>query len=93
MKRPEQVKVSAFNLKGEQFEGEVDGLLARVIQHETDHLDGVLFIDRMSETAQLTCKEALETFESQFQQRREHGEIDDDEAIANRLKELEVKYC
>jgi peptide deformylase len=93
VKRPERVKVSAFNLKGEQFEGEVDGLLARVIQHETDHLDGVLFTDRMSETARLTCKEALESFEIQFQQRREHGDIDDDEAIAHRLRELEARYC
>jgi len=93
VKRPERVQVSAFNLKGEQFQGEVDGLLARVVQHETDHLDGVLFTDRMSETALATCRESLEAFEIEFQQRREHGEIDDDDAIADRLKELEARYC
>ena len=38
----------------------MDGLIARVIQHETDHLDGVLFIDRMSPTAKLNVAEALD---------------------------------
>jgi peptide deformylase len=93
VKRPERVTVSAFNLRGERFDGEIDGLLARVVQHETDHLDGVLFIDRMSETARLTCREALEAFESEFAQRCQHGEIEDDERIADRLKEMEAAYC
>ncbi|MBN1478261.1 peptide deformylase [Candidatus Sumerlaeota bacterium] len=46
--RPLRVKVRAFNEHGEEFVLEADDLLARVIQHEYDHLDGVLFIDRMS---------------------------------------------
>ncbi|GHT95573.1 peptide deformylase [Spirochaetia bacterium] len=47
--RPQTVKVQAWNERGRPFTLEVDGLLARVILHETDHLDGVLFIDRLSE--------------------------------------------
>lgn len=46
IKRPEKVTVQAFNEKGKPFTLEADGLLARVIQHENDHLDGFLFIDR-----------------------------------------------
>ena len=38
--------MQAFNEQGKPFTLEADGLLARVIQHEYDHLDGVLFIDR-----------------------------------------------
>jgi peptide deformylase len=93
VKRPERVFVKAFNLRGEAFEAEVDGLFSRVIQHETDHLDGVLFIDRISETNQLACKEDLEEFETEFAQRREIGEIESDDQIAGRLRELEAKYC
>ncbi len=42
------VKVRAQNVKGEWFEVEGEELLARALQHEIDHLDGVLFIDRIS---------------------------------------------
>ena len=46
--RAEWVKVRAQNVKGEWFEVEGDELLARCLQHEIDHLDGILFIDRIS---------------------------------------------
>ena len=46
--RPAQVKVQAWNLKGRPFSLDADQLLARVIQHELDHLNGVLFIDRLN---------------------------------------------
>ena len=45
--RPESVRVQAWNEKGRPFTVETDGLLARVILHEYDHLEGVLFIDRL----------------------------------------------
>jgi peptide deformylase len=47
--RPESVKIQAWNENGRPFTLETSGLLARVIQHECDHLEGVLFIDRISE--------------------------------------------
>ena len=47
--RPRTVKVQAWNEKGRSFTLEAGGILARVILHEYDHLDGVLFIDRLSE--------------------------------------------
>jgi peptide deformylase len=46
--RPANVKVQAWNLKGRPFSLDADQLLARVIQHELDHLNGVLFIDRLN---------------------------------------------
>ncbi len=48
IKRYEQVTVRAVDEKGEPFELTADGLLAIAIQHEGDHLDGKLMIDRMS---------------------------------------------
>jgi peptide deformylase len=45
--RPESVKIQAWNEKGRAFTLETSGILARVIQHEYDHLEGILFIDRL----------------------------------------------
>jgi len=50
--RPKTVTVQAWNEKGRSFTIEAGGLLARVILHEQDHLDGVLFIDRLPEPKQ-----------------------------------------
>ena len=46
--RAETVRASASNLNGERFEVEGSEIMARVLVHEYDHLDGILFIDRMS---------------------------------------------
>lgn len=46
--RPESVKVRALDPTGEPIELEIGGLFSRALQHEVDHLDGVLFIDRVS---------------------------------------------
>ena len=46
--RPAEVKVKYIDLQGEQHEIAVDGLFATCIQHEIDHLNGVLFIDHIS---------------------------------------------
>jgi peptide deformylase len=48
VKRPAKITVEAKNLKGEENKFEADGMLSRVIQHEVDHLDGVLFTTKMS---------------------------------------------
>jgi peptide deformylase len=48
VKRAAKVKVRAQNVRGEWFEIEGEELLSRAFQHEIDHLDGVLFIDRLS---------------------------------------------
>jgi peptide deformylase len=47
--RPESVRVQAWNEKGRPFTIETGGMLARVILHEYDHLEGTLFIDRLPE--------------------------------------------
>jgi peptide deformylase len=48
VQRSARVKVRAQDVNGEFFETEGEDLLARAIQHEIDHLDGILFIDRLS---------------------------------------------
>lgn len=51
--RPEGIKVTYQTLDGEEVTVETDGLLARAFQHEIDHLNGVLFIDRVSAAAKV----------------------------------------
>jgi len=45
--RPESVTVEAVNLDGDNVKIDASGILARIIQHEIDHLDGVMFIDKI----------------------------------------------
>lgn len=55
--RPAEIRIQAQNEKGRRFTIGAEGFLARVIQHELDHLDGVLFTDRMPEAARLRLLE------------------------------------
>ncbi len=63
LKRPEAVTVQAWNERGRPFTLDAEGFLARVIQHEYDHLEGVLFIDKLSE---LKRKRLLAAFEKKM---------------------------
>ena len=52
VQRPDMIRVRAFNVKGEPFEIEADGLLSVCIQHEIDHLDGKVFVQYLSQLKQ-----------------------------------------
>jgi peptide deformylase len=59
VERPARVKVRARDATGQELEIEADGLQARVIQHEIDHLDGVLILDRISRGARKEAMRAM----------------------------------
>jgi peptide deformylase len=59
IRRSVAIKATLTLLSGETIVLETDGLLSRAIQHETDHLNGILFIDRMSPMAKLSLKRRL----------------------------------
>ncbi len=48
IKRSLAIRVEAVDIEGGHMELEAEGLFARVLQHEIDHLDGILFVDRVS---------------------------------------------
>ena len=58
VKRAKKVKVKYYNLEGKKIKIKAEGLLARVFQHEIDHLNGILFIDKAKEITK--GKELLE---------------------------------
>jgi peptide deformylase len=65
VERPVSVTLRAGTLDGETFELECGGLLARCIQHEIDHLDGILFIDRLDDRE----KEELAPYVAELEKR------------------------
>lgn len=91
--RPKRVRVNAYNLRGEEINADIDGMFSRIVQHETDHLDGVLFFDRMTDSAKIDIEGELDMFETEFNSRRETGGIPEHAAIVARLIEWEEKYC
>ncbi len=70
IKRPEKLKATLTLLNGETIVLEADGLLSRAIQHETDHLNGVLFIDRMSAATKLGLKRKLRELMPEWEEKR-----------------------
>ncbi len=68
--RPAEIRARLETLDGEVLEIETDGLLARAIQHEVDHLFGKLFIDRMSRARKLSLKRTLREMQQEWEYQR-----------------------
>lgn len=89
VRRAEEIVVDAFDLAGRGFEMALEGLPARVVQHECDHLDGVLFVDRLSETARREIVPQLSDFETLFRRKQQSGQCASDGVIRQQLHEYE----
>ena len=63
--RPETVDVTALNEKGKPIQFRCGGLLARAVQHETDHLHGILFIDRMDKKTKEELRPELDYLQAE----------------------------
>ena len=72
IERAKSVTVRAQNLDGEAIEIEATGFLARAIQHEVDHLNGILFIDRMSSAAKTSLSSKLKRLLKETQRGAKH---------------------
>jgi peptide deformylase len=75
VRRSKKVRVQAYNLKGELYEMQCDDLIARIWQHEVDHLDGHLFIDKMTMVGRMNSKKYLKQFEAEYLEGQKKGEI------------------
>ena len=63
--RPKEVHLTGFDLDGNEVSFEADELLARMFQHELDHLDGVLLLDRLPEDQRKEAKRAVRELQLQ----------------------------
>lgn len=91
--RSETVEVEAIDLNGEVIRRKEKGHIARIIQHETDHLNGTGFVNRLSEIALMDIREELDDLAAIFEGDRRLGFITSDEEIAREIKELEERFC
>jgi peptide deformylase len=89
VRRSEKIIVNAFDLDGQEFEMEVEDLEARVVQHENDHIDGILFIDRMTEAARRELDPRIADFEVQFRRQQATGSIPPDDELERELRRLD----
>src|SRR2546423_2902652 len=74
IERAQSVIVRAQTLEGEMFQIEASGLLARAIQHEPDHLHGILFIDRMTSAAKAALSSRLKRLQKETKRGVRHRE-------------------
>ena len=87
------IRVQAYDLQGNEIDETVDGMIARVILHETDHLDGILFTDKLAASHKAEVDGQLYELELDFQSRQQTGDLPSDEAIAARIAELQAARC
>jgi len=68
--RAAHVKVRAYDADGKEIEIEADGLEARALQHEIDHLDGRLFFDLLGEAGRMTLRSRLKALEEEYRKEK-----------------------
>ncbi len=91
--RAKTIHLNAFDLSGKEIDVDVSGFEARVIQHETDHLDGTLFIDRIKEGAAAELAPELDAMVTDFRSRQRTKAMVEDEILIERLGVWEQRYC
>jgi peptide deformylase len=89
VRRAKTIKVQAYDLKGQLVEKTVSDLESRAWQHEIDHLNGVLFIDKMGVIARLSARSSVKSFEAEFRRAQQRGEIPADVEIEKLLAAME----
>lgn len=71
IRRYKKCKVTATNLDGTKFKEEVEGLYARALQHENDHINGVTIVSRMGQAAKITRRKQLKKLRDEHENKRE----------------------
>ncbi|MFG0255293.1 MAG: peptide deformylase [Rhodopirellula sp. JB053] len=92
VKRPKKVRLQGYDLSGNEIDKELDGFLARVVQHEVDHLDGVMFFDRIGDEAKREIEGGLAEFHTTFESLQDTGSIPANEILAEQLATWEKAY-
>jgi len=93
VKRATKVKLNAYDMSGNLIQRDLDGFLARIVQHEIDHLNGVYFFDRMIDGSRLALESKLKVLEDEFRDLQQSGELPADEELVARLAMWESRYA
>lgn len=87
VERPCAVEVKAYNEQGQKLQFTLEGFPAVVMQHECDHLDGVLFTDRLKDTRLLAFEDEADRYLDVFAGSDEDNDDDDDDEEENDAEE------
>lgn len=82
LRRAREATVSALDLDGRVTEYTAEGLIARAFQHELDHLDGLVFVDKLGPTARRGVRDALASMVEDFGERRREGWVPPEGPVA-----------
>jgi peptide deformylase len=85
VRRARRIRVRAYDLEGNLVEHEADELFSRAVQHETDHLEGKLFIDYLEPAVRHSVADKIRAFELAFQRAQGEGTIPADDDLVRRL--------
>jgi peptide deformylase len=89
VKRAKSVVVEAYDLEGEPVRLTAEGLAARAWQHEIDHLDGVVFLERFSPLVKIARSRDVKAFEKRFRDMQAKGMLPSDLDLQKALRDLE----
>jgi peptide deformylase len=88
IRRSKEVIVEAYDLSGQKIRRRAKGMEARAWQHEIDHLDGKVFIDRFSTLAKLAHRGEVRSFERRFREAQKAGRVPADADIERTMNAL-----
>ncbi|MBL8854797.1 MAG: peptide deformylase [Planctomycetaceae bacterium] len=91
--RAAEIDVEAFTHLGQRINLRANGYLARILQHEYDHLQGVMFFDRMSEAKRLEINDEIGEFEDDYQVQSSLGNIVSEDHWQAWIQKIESRYC
>jgi peptide deformylase len=91
IRRAREIRVQAYDENGRPVDAVLTDFEARIVQHETDHLQGILFIDKLGLVGRLASRGALAEFETTYRRAQARGEIPAEPELLRQLRELEEK--
>ena len=91
--RAKTVRLHAYDIHGREIDTDFSGWEARILQHETDHLDGVLFIDRLSPERVRELEKSLQVLETDYRSRQRLGSLPGPGSIEQDVARWENRYA
>ena len=93
VKRSKSLWLNAYDHTGNEINTEYTGFIARIIQHEFDHLDGVLFVDRISDESLNSIAYSIDTIAQDYLSRQRIGSLESDDRAMEIAAKWEKQYC
>ena len=93
VRRAKQIYLSGYDLQGNVIERQLDGFLARIVQHEVDHLNGKFFFDRLTDEQLRDLESGMDELVSEYRSQQVSGVAVSDEQTVQDLLAWESRYA